>query len=137
MDLGINFLEPRIWDVVLDKLVTTQKQASEEGEAEDTIHELDVVVANGKFSYEEKHFRILGSTLTADDGVYYLSSFERAAYLEKEFIPGSGENIHLPDGEAGHSVTPNGNAVRDKAVVDRPRDIWIKKGVFDSWKSST
>jgi hypothetical protein len=55
MDLGINFLEHRIWDVVLDKLVTTQKQASEEGEAEDTIHELDVVVANGKFSYEEKH----------------------------------------------------------------------------------
>jgi hypothetical protein len=128
VDLGINLLYNRMWNVVLDKLVTAQKEANSDGNT-CPVHKLDAVVSNTNLTYEERHFRILASIVTADDGMYFLLSFERAAHIEKQIKPHHDDQISSPDG--GHPVTPNG--AQHGTAVDGRRDIHrIKKAVFDS-----
>lgn len=75
--MGINLLDNRLWDVVLERLVAAQKTALEEGEIGGTVHELDAVVSNERLNNGERHFRILASTLSA----HYVLSFARAAHV--------------------------------------------------------
>jgi len=127
-DLGIKLLYNRRWDVVLDRLVAAHEETVLEGR-QCPVHELDAVVSNTDLMYDDRHFRILASILSADDGLYFLLSFERAAHFEKRIISHHEDQISFPDG--GHSVTPNG--VRHDVPVEGRRDInRIKKAVFDS-----
>jgi hypothetical protein len=127
-ELGIKLLYNRTWTVVLDKLVSAHKEAISEG-SEAPVHELGAVVSNTSLTYDQRHFRILVSILTADDGLCYMLSFEQSAHIEKKLIPHRDDQISFLDG--GHSVIPNG--MRHDTVVDSPRDISrIKKAVFDS-----
>jgi hypothetical protein len=127
-ELGVKLLYNRIWNVVLDKLVLAQEEATSKGN-EAPVHELDVLVSNTSLTYEQKHFRILVSILTADDGLHYVLSFERSAHIEKKLIPHQDDQISFPDG--GYSVTPN--RLPHDAAVDGRRDIArIKRAVFDS-----
>jgi len=48
-ELGIKLLYNRIWNVVLDKLVSVQKQASSEGK-EQPVHEVDIMVLNSSLT---------------------------------------------------------------------------------------
>lgn len=66
--------------MVLDKLVSAHKEAILEGN-EAPVHELDAVVSNTSLTYDQRHFRILVSILTADDGLHYLLSFEWSAHI--------------------------------------------------------
>jgi len=136
-ELGIKLLYNRSWDVVLDKLVSAHKLVIAEGESvsatpgtEGPVHEADAVVSNTSLTYAEKHFRVLISALTADDGTHYVLSFERSAHIEKKLIPKE-DHISSPDG--CHSMMPSGVSVRHDLIVGGPRDIFrIKKAVFDS-----
>ena len=57
--------------MVLDKLVAAEKVASSE-DNDCPVHEVDAVVSNISLTYEQRHFRILASILTADDGMHFL-----------------------------------------------------------------
>jgi hypothetical protein len=117
-DLGVMLLHNRTWSIVLNKLVSEQKEADTEGK-EAPVHELDAMVCNTSLTYYERHFRILASILTAGDGLHYMLSFERSAHIETRLI--THEEGQISSLDSIHSVTPN--RVRHDALVDGRRDI--------------
>lgn len=130
-DLGVKLLYNRKWDVVLDKLASTQKLARVEGTTyleNDLVHEADAVLDNQTLGFEEKHFRVLISTITTEDGMHYVLSLERSFHAAKNLTP-QGRDSCSP--EEGISVTQN-EQLRD-SVIDPLKNIFrIKKAVFDS-----
>lgn len=88
------------------------------------------MVTKGKLRYEETHFRVLASTLTAHNGVHYVLSFERSVHDENKSIHALEDNAKFHSRE-GHPSAPNGSLGIDR-VLGAPRDILrIKKAVFD------
>jgi hypothetical protein len=87
VELGIKLLHNLTWNVVLDELVKAQKEAIST-ETDCPVHEVDAVVSNTNLTCDERDFRILVSILTADDGNYFLLSFERSAQTEKKVMSG-------------------------------------------------
>jgi len=80
-ELGIKLLDDGSWDGVLDKLVAAQTLASQGAKLEGAVHELEVAIGR---NHDEKYFRILANTLTANDGVHFVLSFEQAPYLKNK-----------------------------------------------------
>ncbi|PMD19299.1 hypothetical protein NA56DRAFT_690619 [Hyaloscypha hepaticicola] len=127
VELGIKLLHNLTWKVVLDELVEAQKDAISTG-TDCPVHEVDAVISNTNLTCDERNFRILVSILTADDGNYFLLSFERSAQTEKKAMSGGEDQISSND---EHPVLPT--MVRHDTVIDGGRDInRIKKAVFDS-----
>lgn len=122
-ELGIKLLYNRIWSVVLDRLLASHEHTSSSG-GESPVYGVDVSVSRHNLSHEERHFRILISILNADDGIYYMLSFERSPRVESK--PGS------PTFEQAISWE-NTPSKLSKDTVEKPRDISrIKNAVFDS-----
>jgi hypothetical protein len=127
VELWIQLLHNLAWEVVLDELVEAQKDAISAG-TDRPVHEVDAVVSNTSLTFDKRSFRILLSILTADDGNYFLLSFERSAQTEKKVMSGGEGQISSND---EHSVLPN--RVWHDTGIDGGRDInRIKKAVFDS-----
>ncbi len=127
VELGIKLLHDLTWNVVLDELVEAQKYVISSG-TDCPVHEVDAVVSNTHLTSDERNFRILVSILTADDGNYFLLSFEQSAKTEKKVLSGREDQMSSND---EHPVLPN--RVRHDTVIDGGRDInRVKKAVFDS-----
>lgn len=125
--LGISLLYNRKWDRVLDKLVAAQQQVVSNGH-DGPVHDIDAAVSSSSLSFDDRHFRILVSILTADDGAYFILSFERGTRVMK-LLPHSDAHVSSLDG--GYSVKPDGKPLSPQA--DGERDVLrIKKAVFDS-----
>ena len=125
-DLGIKLQCNRPWGVVLDKLVLAQKLAGAEGENlaatlgnAGLVHEADVLVSNANTAHGERHFRVLFSILTADNGMHYVLSFERSTHIEKKLILEN--HISSPDG--GPSVVQNGSTYNLVLIL-------VARGIF-------
>ncbi|KAG4416062.1 hypothetical protein IFR04_010825 [Cadophora malorum] len=125
-DLGIRLLYNRIWEAVLDRLVGVHQQAIAEG-IEGPVHEIDAVVSTPGLSYAERHFRILLSVLTADDGLHFMLSLERSPHIEKRMSPRI-EDLK----SASYGVPVNPDQV-GKTLLEYARDVpKLKRAVFDS-----
>jgi hypothetical protein len=88
--LGVKLLYNRKWEVVLDKLASAQKLARVEVTAypeNDLVHEPDTVLDNRKLGFEERHLRVLISTIITEDGMHYILSFERSFHAAKKLSP--------------------------------------------------
>ena len=92
VELGIQLLYNRKWNVVLERLMVAQKEAYAE-ERDRPVHELDAVVSNATLTYDGRHLRILASILAVDGGNHFLLSFERSAHIEKKSIPHHEDHI--------------------------------------------
>ncbi|KAG4435186.1 hypothetical protein IFR05_009325 [Cadophora sp. M221] len=125
-DLGIKLLYNRNWDVALSRLAVAHDRAVSEGH-EGPVHEIDAVVQSPSLPFAERHFRLLVSIVTADDGMYFLLSFERSSHIEGRLNPRNEDQIPSPDRisvteDPGGQITP-----------ECWRDILkIKRAVFDS-----
>ncbi|KAH6694228.1 M4WV, histidine kinase-group IX protein [Leptodontidium sp. MPI-SDFR-AT-0119] len=125
-DLGIKLLHNRNWDVVLSRLAAAHDHAVSEG-IEGPVHEIDAVVSTPSLPFSERHFRLLVSIVTADDGMHFLLGFERSSHFERTLSSWNEDQIPSPD---RISVT------QDPGDHDTP-ECWrnilkIKRAVFDS-----
>lgn len=88
-ELGVRLLYNRNWTITLDRVAGVQKEHKsstgatiKNGGLEDYIQgEADIVIRNPKLAFDEKHFRVSISALTADDGLHYILSFARHSYM--------------------------------------------------------
>ncbi len=130
---------------MLDDAVTARNEGKDgveelghEHRSGDVVQEIDVVIERQGLKDEEKSFRVLITTLTADDGMHYVLSFERNRKpMQKKLIPPSGEPVSLPD--IGPSIWPDIkpdiklDRVRSDSFVEIPSQISkLKTTVFDS-----
>ncbi|KAH7369519.1 M4WV, histidine kinase-group IX protein [Rhexocercosporidium sp. MPI-PUGE-AT-0058] len=126
VDLGIKLLYNRKWDVVLARLAAAHDQAVLEGN-DGPVDEFDAVVSTPGLSFAERHFQVLVSILTADDGVYFMLSFERSPHIEKSLNPRYDDQLPTTEGVLA-KLEPT-----DRDIPECWRDIpKIKKAVFDS-----
>jgi hypothetical protein len=132
-ELGIRLLYNRTWEMVLDKLASAEGASSEGKEISenDKVHEADVLLENSHLNFEDRHFRILMSTIMIEEGMHYILSLERSAHIAKQLKPSDCDSRPPAAPDEAISVTP-GDPIRD-SVADSPRDIFgMKKAVFDS-----
>lgn len=130
-EVGIELLYNRVWNVVLDQFLCKEKLSSSQGEGsiDNLIHEVDAVVLRSHPKFEEKHFRILFSTVEGKDGYQFILSLEKSSHVEKMLIPRSEESTSAREGDS--FFRPRG--ATDDSQTETPRDIaCIKKAVFDS-----
>ncbi|KAI9049423.1 hypothetical protein LZ554_006457 [Drepanopeziza brunnea f. sp. 'monogermtubi'] len=125
-EIGIRLLYNRIWNAVLDRLVSAQEQAVSEGN-DGPVHGVDAVVTDPTTTGDEKQFRILVSTLTFESGTYFILSFERSVYTER------GLNQESNQGTSSSDRIPRILAGVSKDSPEPARNtLQIKKAVFDS-----